>query len=130
MITKSSITLSLIGLVFFCGIVIYILMFIANKNFYTICDLYKKKFGKLPLGTELFYTSSPFFLVGFSMKLDFILWPILYNRKSRYSDNVNDVEFIRSLPKKLTRIYMIHFFFSVITALFFCMLVIMLYIIK
>jgi hypothetical protein len=129
MINKSSITLSLIGIVFLGGIIIYILMFIANRNFYTICDLYKNKFGKLPLSTDLFYTSSPF-LAGYNMKMSFILWPMLYNKKSKYSENINDVEFIRSLPKKLTRIYVIHFYFSMIIAFFACSLAVMLYAIK
>lgn len=117
MISKSLITLSLIGIVFLGGIIIYFLMFIANRNFYTICDLYKNKFGNLPLSTELFYTSSPFFLAG-------------YNKKSKYSENINDVEFIRSLPKKLTRIYVINYYFSIIISCFFCMLAAMLYVIK
>lgn len=130
MISKSFITLSLIGIVFLGGIIIYILMFIANINFYTICDLYKNKFGSLPLSTELFYTSSPFFLAGYNMKMSFILYPILYNKKSKYSENINDVEFIRSLPKKLTRIYVINYYFSIIISCFFCMLAAMLYVIK
>ncbi|BBS36509.1 hypothetical protein WP5S18E01_13560 [Enterobacter cloacae] len=64
------------------------------------------------------------------MKMSFILWPMLYNKKSKYSENINDVEFIRSLPKKLTRIYVIHFYFSMIIAFFACSLAVMLYAIK
>lgn len=53
------------------------------------------------------------------MKMSFILYPILYNKKSKYSENINDVEFIRSLPKKLTRIYVINYYFSIIISCFF-----------
>jgi hypothetical protein len=63
------------------------------------------------------------------MKMSFMLWPMLYI-KSPNMVNINDVEFIRSLPKKLTRIYVIHFYFSMIIAFFACSLAVMLYAIK
>lgn len=62
------IILILTGIVVLGVINIYILMFIGNKNFYVICDLYKKEFGKLPFNTELFYKSSPLFITGYNIK--------------------------------------------------------------
>ncbi|POT58476.1 hypothetical protein C3432_11345 [Citrobacter amalonaticus] len=127
MINERIIFLILSGIVFFGAIIMYILMLIGDRNFYTICDLYKNKFGRLPQSTELFYKSPPL-CAGYTMKLDFIFWPLVYNKKSKFSENVNDVEFIRSLPKKLTIIYVIAFYLSIFLAFIFGAAVLMLYI--
>lgn len=124
------IILILTGIVVIGTAIIYILMFISNKNFYIICDLYKKRFGNLPFNAELFYKSSPFFITGYNIKMSFIISPIIFNKKSLASSNDCDVEFIKSLPKKLTRIYVIIFYFSMFIAIFFIALVIMAYLNK
>lgn len=127
MANNEIIILVLTGVVVFGVITIYILMFIGNKNFYVICDLYKKEFGKLPFNTELFYKSSPFFITGYNIKTNFITTPMIFNKKSLDSSNSCDVDFIKSLPKKLTRIYMITFYLSIPVGILFFVLVIMAY---
>lgn len=130
MTNNGLIILILTGIVVFSVIIMYILMFIGNKNFYVICGLYKKEFGELPFNTILFYKSSPFFLTGYNIKTNFITSPLILNKKALDSSNPCDVKFIKPLPKKLTRIYVITHYFNISVAISFIALVIMAYLNK
>ncbi|HEB0897292.1 hypothetical protein [Citrobacter braakii] len=130
MTSNELIILILTGAVVLGTIILYILMFIGNKNFYVICSLYKERFGYLPFNTELFYKSSPFFISGYDIKMSFIISPLIFNKKCLASSNDCDVEFIKSLPKKLTRIYVVTFYFSIPIAISFIVAVIMAYLNK
>lgn len=49
--------------------------------------------------------------------MNFITAPILKKKKDIYSDNYRDVEYINGLPKKLTKIFIIKFYFEIFLCL-------------
>ncbi|QMR74838.1 hypothetical protein [Enterobacter sp. RHBSTW-00175] len=105
-------------------ILMFILMHVENNKFYIICDLYKKEFGTLPFEAKLFNTSSPFFIIGYNIKMNFIIIPLVFNMPSSLGLQDEKVKFIRGLPKELTNIFLMTFYLSVLMTIVFIALII------
>ena len=118
--------LTLSGVFIISLITFIIILFICDNKFYIICDLYKKEFGSLPLGVRFCYNASPLSPVFHSIKLNFIISPLIYNRKYTGSEN-DDVMFMRTLPKNLTYMYKVAFYNGLLMALTFCTVCVMAY---
>lgn len=83
--------------------IIIIISSLNKKRFIEVCRLYEVEFGFLPFSVATFRSAD---IVGFNsgywMKMDFIIHPLIFGRKSGYSKN-NDVKFIRQLPLSIRR---------------------------
>ena len=86
---------------------------INERKFIVICKMYKEKFNTLPLSASVLYDASPlWFPIGNSIKMGFIIWPLIFGRKTITSKNENDVSFILGLDKKLTFTFKVDFYLS------------------
>lgn len=86
------------GLSLICGIAVAVLSFINKKRFSAICTLYKEKFVSLPARAIIFdKTDSIGFSSGYAAKINFIVNPLIFGKRSVDSTN-DDVTFIRGLP--------------------------------
>ncbi|WP_114193714.1 hypothetical protein [Edaphovirga cremea] len=83
-----------------------------KKRFLEVCQLYKLRFGSLPLAAELLKEAGIIgFTSGYSTKIDFIINPLIYGKKSIHS-KYDDVEFMRNLPVNLRRWFIAEFLCS------------------
>ena len=95
---------------FICAIAYLIAGQLNTKRFKEICILYKEKFGNLPDAVVLFEDVNTFFVEdAYSIKMQFIFIPLLWNRSSILTKN-DDKDFIRGLPKRLIRPFYIEFY--------------------
>lgn len=88
-----------------------------KKRFKEICILYKEKYGCLPDAVTLFEDVNTFDVEdAYSIKMQFIFIPLLWNRSSILTKN-DDKDFIRGLPRRLIRPFYIELYIG-LTALF------------
>lgn len=81
---------------------------INDRKVKKICELYEKKFNYLPLDVKIFKDSTWYTLPYHNgLKKQFIIRPLLKGKKSHFSKNESDVEFMKGLPSKLTRSFII-----------------------
>lgn len=107
------------------AIVSIIMSYVNRKYFKEICVLYKEKFGELPWMTQVFEGVNSFYIKGaYSFKMDFILMPLLWNKKSKASKN-DDKDFIRGLPNRLTRPFRIEYYVTFAGCVFFLALLLL-----
>ncbi|EKS6643712.1 hypothetical protein QCD58_002515 [Enterobacter hormaechei] len=101
MINLMIVIIGLLAMVF--AIASFITSVLNQKRFREICVLYKEKYGSLPDAVVLFEDVNSFYVKGaYSIKMQFIFIPLLWNRSSILSKN-DDKDFIRGLPVKLIR---------------------------
>ncbi|RYJ18556.1 hypothetical protein C5Y41_15525 [Rahnella variigena] len=98
---------------FILGIITIVLSCLNKKRFIKICVLYEKEFGSLPLSVQTFYESDIIgFSEGYAMKIQFIINPIIFGKKSAHS-KFNDVVFMQNLPGNLKNWFIIEYLLSV-----------------
>ena len=101
-ISASDIFLFTISGVMMVAIVTMVVISILNKKrFLEVCRLYEAEFGSLPLAAAVLKDADVIgFTAGYSTKINFIIHPLIYGKKSAYS-KCDDVTFIRGLPAKI-----------------------------
>lgn len=124
MIKASNLIFIIFGLLgFFLICCSFILAALNRKRYDEICILYKEKHGSLPEAITLFKDSDKnilnilYFNYGYAVKRQFIMMPILSNKNSIHMPDV-DKEFIRGLPKRLIRPFLIEHYLAMIGAIF------------
>lgn len=124
MIKASNLIFIIFGLLgFFLICCSFILAALNRKRYDEICILYKEKHGSLPEAITLFKDSDKnilnilYFNYGYAVKRQFIMMPILSNKNSIHMPDV-DKEFIRGLPKRLIRPFLIEHYLAIIGAIF------------
>ncbi|MGK3190197.1 hypothetical protein ACCW92_21715 [Enterobacter soli] len=124
MIKVSNLIFIIFGLLgFFLICCSFILAALNRKRYDEICILYKEKHGSLPEAITLFKGSDKnilnilYFNYGYAVKRQFIMMPILSNKNSIHMPDV-DKEFIRGLPKRLIRPFLIEHYLAIIGAIF------------
>ncbi|HIC2034960.1 hypothetical protein ABG794_02430 [Enterobacter soli] len=124
MIKVSNLIFIIFGLLgFFLICCSFILAALNRKRYDEICILYKEKHGSLPEAITLFKDSDKnilnilYFNYGYAVKRQFIMMPILSNKNSIHMPDV-DKEFIRGLPKRLIRPFLIEHYLAIIGAIF------------
>lgn len=124
MIKVSNLIFIIFGLLgFFLICCSFILAALNRKRYDEICILYKEKHGGLPEAITLFKGSDKnilnilYFNYGYAVKRQFIMMPILSNKNSIHMPDV-DKEFIRGLPKRLIRPFLIEHYLAIIGAIF------------
>ncbi|SAI45260.1 Uncharacterised protein [Enterobacter roggenkampii] len=91
-----------------------IISILNKKRFLEVCRLYEAKFGTLPLAAAVLKDADVIgFTAGYTTKMDFIIHPLIYGKKSIHSKN-DDVAFIRDLPAKIRYWFIAEFVCSVI----------------
>jgi len=112
-----SVILTLIGVLF---LVISLIQSVLNrKRFKEVCVLYKEKFGSLPDAVLLFENVNSLYYKGaYGIKTQFIFMPLLWNRSSILTKN-DDKDFIRGLPKRITRPFYVEIFLGLVSVVFF-----------
>lgn len=95
------------------GFITIALSYLNKKRFIKVCVLYEKEFGSLPLSVQNFYESDMVgFSEGYAMKIQFIINPIIFGKKSAHS-KFNDVEFMRALPSNIKKWFVVEYLLSV-----------------
>lgn len=90
------------------------LAYLNNKRFLEVCRLYEIEFGFLPLNVATFKDADVIgFSAGYGMKMEFIIGPLVFGKKSKYSKN-NDVEFMRKLPSTMKSWFLAEFYCAVL----------------
>ncbi|MDR7943274.1 hypothetical protein RIU82_25500 [Enterobacter soli] len=124
MIKVSNLIFIIFGLLgFFLICCSFILAALNRKRYDEICILYKEKHGSLPEAITLFKDSDKnilnilYFNYGYAVKRQFIMMPILSNKNSIHMPDL-DKEFIRGLPKRLIRPFLIEHYLAIIGAIF------------
>ncbi|MRS15833.1 hypothetical protein GJV06_13140 [Enterobacteriaceae bacterium RIT691] len=113
------------------SVLVLVLMYINERKFKVICDIYFSEFKKLPIAAKTLYHASPLgFITGNSLKKDFIIHPLISERKSILSGNNKDVEFILGLDKKLTNSFKWEHYISVMGSFILMVLIGLIYLFK
>jgi hypothetical protein len=106
-----------LGFVFIIASVIISLL--NRKIFKEVCQLYKKKYGSLPDAVLLFENVNSLYYKGaYGIKTQFIFMPLLWNKSSILTKN-DDKDFIRGLPKRITRAFYVEAFLGLASIVFF-----------
>lgn len=106
-----------LGFVFIIASVIASLL--NRKRFKEVCQLYKEKFGSLPDAVLLFENVNSLYYKGaYGIKTQFIFMPLLWNKNSILTKN-DDKDFIRGLPKRITRAFYVEAFLGLASIVFF-----------
>lgn len=108
---------------FLSVMVLFIIKAINEKKFKLICALYVNEYGELPLATRVLkhagWLSVP---VWNYMKKDFFLSPLYKGKKSKFSTNDADIDFVKRLPPSLTKTFFIERLMSRVGMIFFILL--------
>ncbi|MFO6297097.1 hypothetical protein [Rahnella selenatireducens] len=104
-----------IGVVMFISFISMIaLAYLNNKRFLEVCRLYELEFGSLPLSATILKNADIIgFSAGYSTKIEFIILPLIFGKKSMHSKN-NDVEFMRQLPNNIKRWFVAEYYCAVL----------------
>lgn len=101
-------------------IILFFLKAINEKKFKSICVLYINEYGVLPAATRVLkdadWLSIP---VWNYMKKDFFLSPLYKGKKSKFSTNDADIDFVKQLPISLTKTFLTERIVSRIAFIFF-----------
>ncbi|MFH8135044.1 hypothetical protein ABU178_12785 [Pantoea osteomyelitidis] len=101
------------------GLASIIVSVLNKKRFIEICILYKEKYGSLPDAVLLFENVNTLCVkIAYSMKVQFIYMPLLWNRSSILTKN-DDKDFIRRLPKRLIGPFYIEIYLAIVSLIFF-----------
>ncbi|WP_227669655.1 MULTISPECIES: hypothetical protein [Enterobacteriaceae] len=114
-VTASDLLLFIISGAMMIALVSMVVLSILNKKrFLEVCRMYEAKFGSLPLAAAVLKEADVIgFTAGYTTKMDFIIHPLIYGKKSIHSKN-DDVAFIRGLPAKIRYWFIAEFVCSVI----------------
>ncbi|WP_145588479.1 hypothetical protein [Yersinia rochesterensis] len=95
-----------------------IISYLNNKRFIEVCRLYELEFGTLPLSAAALKDADIIgFTAGYSVKISFIINPLIYNKKSVYSKN-DDISFMRNLPVNIKRWFIAEHLLSILCVAF------------
>ncbi|SMG60615.1 hypothetical protein [Cedecea sp. NFIX57] len=96
------------------AVVMVVLSILNKKRFLEVCRLYEREFGSLPLAAAVLKDADLLgFTAGYSTKMDFIIHPLVFRKKSIQSKN-DDVDFIRRLPANIRYWFIAEFMCSVV----------------
>lgn len=125
------ISIGLYLIFFIMGIVMIYFKIINDRKVKTICELYEKEFNYLPLDVRIFKDSTWFTLPYHNgLKKQFIVRPLLKGKKSYFSKNEGDVEFMKGLPSNLTKSFIIEVYIGRTGCILFLIMLALMYIEK
>ncbi|WP_407437157.1 hypothetical protein [Lelliottia sp.] len=115
MVTLSDLLLFIISGVMMVAIVMMVVIsFLNKKRFLEVCRLYEAEFGSLPLAAAVLKDADVIgFTAGYSTKINFIIHPLIYGKKSAHS-KIDDAAFIRGLPANIRYWFIAEFVCSAI----------------
>lgn len=86
-VTASDLLLFIISGAMMIALVSMVVLSILNKKrFLEVCQMYEAKFGSLPLAAAVLKEADVIgFTAGYTTKMDFIIHPLIYGKKSIHS---------------------------------------------
>jgi hypothetical protein len=102
------------GVILLSTVIMVILSILNKKRFLEVCRLYEGEFGSVPLAAAVLRDADLLgFTAGYSTKMDFIIHPLIFGKKSIQSKN-DDVDFIRGLPANIKYWFIAEFLCSLV----------------
>lgn len=102
------------GVILLSAAAMVVLSILNKKRFLEVCRLYKREFGSVPLAAAILRDADVLgFTAGYSTKMDFIIHPLIFGKKSIQSKN-DDVDFIRGLPANIKYWFIAEFLCSLV----------------
>lgn len=102
------------GVILFSSVTMVVLSILNKKRFLEVCRLYEGEFGSVPLAAAVLRDADLLgFAAGYSTKMDFIIHPLIFGKKSIQSKN-DDVDFIRGLPANIKYWFIAEFLCSLV----------------
>lgn len=102
------------GIIILSTVIMVVLSVLNKKRFLEVCRLYEKEFGSIPLAAAVLKDADLIgFTAGYSTKINFIIHPLIYGKKSAHSKN-DDAAFIRSLPANIRYWFIAEFLCSLV----------------
>ena len=102
------------GVMVLSTVTMVVLSILNKKRFIEVCRLYEAEFGSMPLAASVLKDADLIgFTAGYSTKMDFIIYPLIFGKKSAQSKN-EDVNFIRGLPANIRYWFIAEFFCSLV----------------
>lgn len=96
------------------AVAMVVLSILNKKRFLKVCRLYEREFGSVPLAAAVLKDADLLgFTAGYSTKMDFIIHPLVFGKKSIQSKN-DDLDFIRGLPANIRYWFIAEFMCSVV----------------
>lgn len=100
--------------------ILFVLVSHSNRSrFSHVCEMYQREFGSVPKAVKMLIDTN---VIGFSeayaIKVQFIIRPVLFGRKSTYS-KFNDVKFMQDLPNNLKNWFILEYLLSVTSLILF-----------
>ncbi|WP_237391416.1 hypothetical protein [Dryocola clanedunensis] len=102
------------GVILLSTVTMVVLSILNKKRFLEVCRLYEGEFGSVPLAAAVLRDADLLgFTAGYSTKMDFIIHPLIFGKKSIQSKN-DDVDFIRRLPANIKYWFIAEFLCSLV----------------
>jgi hypothetical protein len=102
------------GVILLSTVTMVVLSILNKKRFLEVCRLYEGEFGSVPLAAVVLRDADLLgFTAGYSTKMDFIIHPLIFGKKSIQSKN-DDVDFIRRLPANIKYWFIAEFLCSLV----------------
>jgi len=102
------------GTILLSAAIMIVLSILNKKRFLEVCHLYEREFGSVPLAAAVLKDADLLsFTAGYATKINFIIHPLIYGKKSAHSKN-DDAAFIRGLPANIRYWFIAEFMCSVI----------------
>lgn len=102
------------GVILISTVTMVVLSILNKKRFLEVCRLYEGEFGSVPLAATVLRDADLLgFTAGYSTKMDFIIHPLIFGKKSIQSKN-DDVDFIRGLPANIKYWFIAEFLCSLV----------------
>lgn len=102
------------GAILISTVTMVVLSILNKKRFLEVCRLYEGEFGSVPLAATVLRDADLLgFTAGYSTKMDFIIHPLIFGKKSIQSKN-DDVDFIRGLPANIKYWFIAEFLCSLV----------------
>lgn len=109
------------GVILLSAVTMIVLSILNKKRFLEVCRLYEREFGSVPLAATVLRDADLLgFTAGYSTKMDFIIHPLIFGKKSIQSKN-EDVDFIRGLPANIKYWFIAEFLCSLV--IFICLII-------
>jgi hypothetical protein len=102
------------GVILISTVTMVVLSILNKKRFLEVCRLYEGEFGSVPLAATVLRDADLLgFTAGYSTKMDFIIHPLIFGKKSIQSKN-DDVDFVRGLPANIKYWFIAEFLCSLV----------------